>query len=279
MSNLYLPGARIIRGADSGPMLGGPRKVVWHTTENDPKTTTAANVANYLLRSGNTVHLLWHPLTGETVQMIPADRGGKGLENRPGGVETNRAGTYVIQIEVVGRASQPFTDGPCVGLPKIQAWLASLGIPAVWSGTEDRSAANWAKGGHHGHMDVPENSHTDPGRVNKAKLAAARAPVAPSRSVVRTVISALKAAVTGKLAITGVLDAATTKRLQRWANVTPDGVLGPNSWRHIQAKVNVTPDGVPGPNTWVHLQRLIGATPDGAPGPDTYRHLQTYLNR
>ena len=103
--------------------------------------------------------------------MIPANRGAKGLENRPGGVETNRAGTYVIQIEVVGRASQPFTSGPCVGLPKIQAWLASLGVPAVWSGTEDRSTVNWAKGGHFGHMDVPENSHTDPGRVDKTKLA------------------------------------------------------------------------------------------------------------
>lgn len=179
----YLPGAKVIPGSDSGPMLGGPRKVVWHTTENDPTTTTAANVAKYLLGSGNTVHILWHPLTGEMVQMIPANRGGKGLENRPGGVETNRAGTYVIQIEVVGRASQPFTDGPCVGLPKIQAWLASLGIPAVWSGTQDRSVASWAKGGHFGHMDVPENSHTDPGRVNKTKLAGPVQPVPPPKEI------------------------------------------------------------------------------------------------
>jgi len=171
VTNLYLPSAKIIAGSDSGPMLGGPRKVVWHTTENDPAKTTAANIAKYLLGSGNTVHLVWHPLTGEMVAMIPANRGGKGLENHPGGVETNRAGTYVIQIEVVGRASQPFTSGPCVGLPKIQAWLASLGVPAVWSGTEDRSTVNWAKGGHFGHMDVPENSHTDPGRVDKTKLA------------------------------------------------------------------------------------------------------------
>lgn len=177
--NLYLPGAKVIKGADSGPMLGGARKVVWHTTENDPATTTATNIAAYLQRSGNTVHLVWNPISGEIVQMIPANLGGKGLENRAGGVQTNRGGTYVIQVEVVGRASRPFTSGPMVGLSRIQAWLASLGVPAVWSGTPDRSTVNWAKGGHFGHADVPENSHWDPGKVNKALLANAPTPTAP----------------------------------------------------------------------------------------------------
>jgi hypothetical protein len=172
MTALYLPGATIIRGRDGGTMLGGPNKVVWHTTENDPTKTTASAIAHYLVSSGNTVHLVWNPVSGETVAMLPADLAGRGLENRAGGVETNRAGRVVIQIEVVARASQPFTDGPCNGLPEIQAWLASLGVPAVWSGTSDRSIANWAKSGHFGHMDVPENSHTDPGHVNKTKLTA-----------------------------------------------------------------------------------------------------------
>jgi len=174
MSN-WLAGAKVIFGRDGGPMLGGPRKVVWHTTENDPTRTTAANVAHYLVGTGNTVHLVWNPDTDEIVQMIPANRAGRGLENHLGGVETNRAGAVVVQIEVVGRASQPFTSGPLLGLPKILAWLASLGIPPVWVGTENRSVANWAKAGHFGHMDVPENSHTDPGRVDKAKLAKAPA--------------------------------------------------------------------------------------------------------
>jgi len=176
MTNLYLPGAKVIPGRDGGTMLGGPAKVVWHTTENDPAKTSATNVANYLVGSGNTVHLVWNPITGEIVQMIPANHAGRGLENRAGGVETNRAGRVVIQIEVVGRASQPFTNGPMVGLPKILAWLASLGIPAVWSGTPNRSTANWAKSGHFGHVDVPENSHTDPGNVDKTKLTAAPRP-------------------------------------------------------------------------------------------------------
>jgi hypothetical protein len=169
--SLWLPGANIITGSDSGPMLGGPAKVVWHTTENNPLTTTAAGVARYLQVTGNTVHLVWHPVSGEIVQMIPANRGGKGLENRPGGVQTNRAGKYVIQIEVVGRAAQPFTDRPMRNLPLIQSWLTGLGVPPVWSGTEDRSVENWGKGGHFGHMDVPENSHTDPGMVDKNLLA------------------------------------------------------------------------------------------------------------
>jgi hypothetical protein len=170
--SLYLPGAKIIPGRDGGLLLGGPAKVVWHTTENDPTQTTATNVANYLVGSGDTVHLVWNPVSGETVAMLPANLAGRGLENRAGGVETNRAGSVVVQIEVVGRASQPFTDGPCNGLAQIQAWLTSLGVPPVWAGTPDRSIANWAKGGHFGHMDVPENSHTDPGNVNKTKLTA-----------------------------------------------------------------------------------------------------------
>jgi hypothetical protein len=170
MTNLYLPGAKVIPGRDGGTMLGGPAKVVWHTTENDPTKTTATNVAKYLVGSGNTVHLVWNPVSGETVAMLPANLAGRGLENRAGGVETNRAGRVVIQIEVVGRASQPFTDGPCNGLPEIQAWLTSLGVPPVWSGTTNRSTVNWAKSGHFGHMDVPENSHTDPGLIDKAKL-------------------------------------------------------------------------------------------------------------
>jgi hypothetical protein len=168
--SLYLPGAKIVPGRDGGTMLGGPNKVVWHTTENDPTKTTALAIANYLLSSGNTVHLVWNPVSGEKVAMLPTDLAGRGLENRAGGVETNRAGRVVIQIEVVGWASQPFTDGPCNGLPEIQVWLRTLSVPAVWSGTLDRSIANWAKSGHFGHMDVPENSHTDPGLIDKAKL-------------------------------------------------------------------------------------------------------------
>ena len=168
--SLYLPGAKVIPGRDGGTMLGGPSKVVWHTTENDPTKTTASAIAHYLVGSGNTVHLVWNPVSGETVAMIPANVAGRGLENRAGGVETNRAGRVVIQIEVVGRASQPFTSGPCNGLPKILAWVASLGVPPVWSGTTNRSTVNWAKSGHFGHMDVPEQNHTDPGNVDKTKL-------------------------------------------------------------------------------------------------------------
>jgi len=168
--SLYFPGVVIISGRAGGTMLGGPNKVVWHTTENDPAKTTASDIAHYLVSSGNTVHLVWNPVSGEKVAMLPANLAGRGLENRAGGVETNRAGRVVIQIEVVGRASQPFTNGPCNGLPEIQVWLTSLGVPAVWSGTLDRSIANWAKSGHFGHMDVPENSHTDPGLIDKAKL-------------------------------------------------------------------------------------------------------------
>lgn len=179
MASMWMPGAKILRASsDGGSMLGGPKKVVWHTTENDPKRTSALNVARYLRRSGNDVHIVWNPVTGEIVQTIPANRAGKGLKNAPGGAQTNRGGTYVIQIEVVGQAAHPFTTGPCKNLDKILAWLKSLGVPATFPGGAPRrygssyvrSRAAWTKSGHFGHSQVPENSHGDPGAVSVSIL-------------------------------------------------------------------------------------------------------------
>jgi len=252
-------------------MLGGPAKVVWHTTENDPAKTTAKNVATYLVGTGNTVHLVWHPVTGETIQMIPAHHAGRGLENHPGGVETNRAGSVVIQVEVVGRASQPFTSGPMVGLSKILAWVASLGVPPVWSGTEDRSAASWAKAGHFGHMDVPENSHTDPGAVDKAKLCRGglttpQTPTRPAKPTsnaaqVKAIQGAVHVAVDGQFG-TGTLNACNAVIRRDTSQV-----------RYLQARVGARVDGLWGKASEVsrlvavgRIQDAIGVKADGVWG-------------
>jgi peptidoglycan hydrolase-like protein with peptidoglycan-binding domain len=182
LASMWLPGATIYKaGSDAGSMLGGAKKVVWHSTENDPNKASALSVAKYLKNSAHyEVHLVWNPVTGEIVQMIPANRGAKGLKNSSGGVQTNRGGTYVIQIEVVGQATKPFTDGPCKNLDKILSWLNGLGIPATWPAGQPkaypaayggtRSTSAWAKGGHFSHGQVPENVHGDPGHVDIKKL-------------------------------------------------------------------------------------------------------------
>lgn len=160
-------------------MLGGPKRVIWHTTENDPAKTTAATIAYYLNRVGYQCHLIWNPVSGEIIQMIPSDRAGRALRNLTGGVQTNRQGSVCTQIEVVGRAVNPFTDGPMVGRETVLEWVRSLGIPDVWPAgppprapkTHHASAQVWnTKAGHYGHSQVPENDHNDPGCIDIRKL-------------------------------------------------------------------------------------------------------------
>jgi nucleoid-associated protein YgaU len=73
---------------------------------------------------------------------------------------------------VVGRAANPFTDGPCRGLDRIMTWLRSLGVPDVFpsgvSGSRDRQT--WQRAGHFTHAVTPDNDHTDPGRINPRRL-------------------------------------------------------------------------------------------------------------
>lgn len=296
--NNWMPGAVIIASPeDGGSMLGGTRKVVWHTTENDPAKTTAVNVAKYLQKSGNGAHLIWHPVSGEIVQMIPANRAGRALENRAGGVETNRAGFLVIQIEVVGRASVPFTSGPMNGLLKIMLWLASLGVPAAWVGTTNRSMENWARSGHFGHVDVPENNHTDPGRIDTRKLMIAGVtatktsipkplpprPAPPTHDVPYTVNDVRNLQFHLNCAIDGVWGEKTdinalviraaacgkyfnTFTLQRAIGVNVDGVVGPATKEAIILKTS-------------QLQRVLRVTSDGHWGDQTNTAFYKFRNQ
>jgi len=158
---------------DGGPLSGGKPRVVWHSTENDPKITFASSIAAFLDRKGFSVHLVWNPVSGAIVQTIPANRYGRGLQEF--GFPTNTMGAPCIQIETVGFAAHPFTNGPCKGLGKIMDWLRSFGIPDVFpsgvAGNRDRQT--WARAGHFTHAVAPDNDHTDPGRINPKVLWAA----------------------------------------------------------------------------------------------------------
>ena len=61
-------------------------------------------------------------------------------------------------------------DTPLVGFDVLLGWMDSLGIPRTWPlgppqwQGNSRDSDIWnAQGGHYGHCNVPDNTHTDPG--------------------------------------------------------------------------------------------------------------------
>lgn len=299
MASMWLPGAKVVAATrDAGILTGSAKKVVWHTTENDPNKTSAANVARYLNSVGAQVHIVWNPVTGEIVQMIAANRGGRGLKNLLGGVDTNTSGGIVVQIEVVGQATKPFTDGPMKGLPTIVAWLRSLGIPDVWPAGDlkaypasyggTRSTSAWSKSGHFGHSQVPENDHGDPGDIDQSKITGSSKP--PAKPVTPPTPKP----------ISPKPETAKIVALQHALHVGADGMFGPTtlgaalavikrnlrSVSTLQRIVGTTPDGIWGPlseaarkRTVQSIQRIIGTYPDGIWGPKSVAAWAAFVKR
>jgi N-acetylmuramoyl-L-alanine amidase len=157
-----------ITGA-SGSYIGGPFKIVHHTTEGG--TVQAAFDAFAAHRSDP--HFTVDATT--IYQHIDTDLGARALRNVPSGLETNRE--RAIQIEVVGFAHRPKTKPTLRNVGRLCRWLEEThSIPRVWPnglpkpaindkdpGRHNRDAATWdTKGGHCGHCHVPENTHWDP---------------------------------------------------------------------------------------------------------------------
>jgi hypothetical protein len=75
-----MPGAGRIRAAiDGGPLKGGAPRVVWQALDADPRTVSAGLAAQRLDRLGRASHLVWNPVNGEIVQLIPILRAGRSL--------------------------------------------------------------------------------------------------------------------------------------------------------------------------------------------------------
>ena len=172
-----MPGAQHLEPKYPSPVLpdGKPRKCVWHVTDTAPGTMPG-NI-NVLHTEGYEPNLLWDPDTGDMVQWYPANQSSRSL------ITGNEDGSIVVQIEVIGLADVPFTNGPLKGFTEILTWLTQLGIPPVWPagpppawgphGTPAygynngyRDPTNWNQSGHFGHSNVPGNDHGDPGAIN-----------------------------------------------------------------------------------------------------------------
>lgn len=177
VAEAWLPGVTCVRAdGDGGRLSGGAPRVVWHTAERDPYATSARSVAHHLNSVDAQAHLVWNPLTAETVQMVPATRAACGLGGGRGGANTE--GRLCIQIEVVGFARDPFTAGPLHGLDAIMGWLDSWRVPRRWPAGPPRPAEQprnasrrqWSQGGHFGHSQVPGARHLDPGPIDIHKI-------------------------------------------------------------------------------------------------------------
>jgi hypothetical protein len=171
------PGAIWHAGNSAGNYIGGPWRIVWHTTGGH-------NLANAILTLAK--HNYWPHFTMDedhVYQHINTDFAARALQNHAGGVETNR--WHAVQIEMVARAEWPKTPALLAQAARLARWIESAhGIPQIWPngyplpaqgghdpGGHNRNAQNWLnQGGHYGHCHVPENTHWDPGTIDVAAL-------------------------------------------------------------------------------------------------------------
>ncbi len=206
-----MPGATRIRGAtDGGVLKGGAPRTIWQALGSDPRTVSARSAAQRLEALKRASHLVWNPLSGEIVQLIPVVRAGRSL-GWPEGVEQlcrlnserlrtqggwstvpahstlseiNAEGRLCVQICVVGFAWEPFTSGPMAGLQEILDWLDSWGMPRTWPAGRPapfphghasyRNRRLWARGGHFGASQVPDWTAAGPGAVDVERLTGRR---------------------------------------------------------------------------------------------------------
>ncbi|MER5302138.1 peptidoglycan-binding protein LysM [Streptomyces lasiicapitis] len=185
-ATVWIAGAiRLGDGSIGGAMdtPGNPPRVVHHSTESPAGGRYLESVGSYLIRVGAEPQLIYCPVTDRVGQFGPLNRSGRALRN-DGSRRTNREGRVCIQIEVLGRAKNPWTRGwdPAKkpGWQKILKAARSWGVPdrfpagppAKYPGPgKSRSRSTWQnKGGHFSHGDIPGNDHGDPGAIDTAKV-------------------------------------------------------------------------------------------------------------
>lgn len=217
MTHAWMPSAgRKPAAADGGPLQGGAPRAVWQSLDTDPRVVSARSAAQRLDQLGRAGHLVWNPLNGEVIQLIPIVRAARslgcpeGLEHAgpPGPEEAgtiagpadhaasaraarclapaNAEGRLCVQICVVAFAWDPFTSGPMTGLQAIVQWLDTWGIPRQWPAgrpapfphghAAPRSRRLWARGGHFGASQVPGWTAAGPGSVDVEMLTGRAAP-------------------------------------------------------------------------------------------------------
>jgi len=172
-------GGQSIGGAMDHPE--NPPRATWHTTESPSGRTYFYSIAAYLIRIAAEPQVIYDPDSDLLGQFGPLTQSGRALKN-DGTRRTNREGRVNIQVEVLGKASSPWTKGfdPAAkpNYRKLLAGMRAHGIPNVWPAGKppataaaaakgSRSRTTWqTKGGHYAHAHVPGNDHWDPGAID-----------------------------------------------------------------------------------------------------------------
>jgi LysM repeat protein len=175
--NDYCPGAVLSLQPGGGGLNDSlPARAVWHITWDalrpDGSQPDFGAVSNYLKKVGYCPTIMWNPFTGYIEQFYPASQSARAL------AAWNEDGAVNVQVEVFfspgcvvnGVKYATVADTPLIGLDTILEWMDSLGITRTWPLGSPRWQGNsrdvnvWnANGGHYGHCNVPDNTHTDPG--------------------------------------------------------------------------------------------------------------------
>lgn len=180
-------------GKSGGDFVDGYKpRVVVHTTE----TRVIPKYRDKLGRAGYTApHITYDPAADLTVQHTSLNTAARALKNASGGVETNRAFAYQIEVvcysdekiaeRVGGLKVSDLTDHHYERIAGIVDWLcdnkgvarmvrvprpapkAGVSSPARMTPTEWRNF-----NGICGHFEVPENTHWDPGAFDFQRLMA-----------------------------------------------------------------------------------------------------------
>lgn len=183
MADAWLPGAvRLHTRHDGGHLKGGAPRAVWLTSETAPDRISARSAADDLEKRGRSVHLVWNPWDGGLVQMVPACRAARMLDD-----EVGREGRVCFQILVIGFAREPFTAGPLLGLDRITGWLDVWRVPRRWPAGQPlpspeayhapRERRLWAHGGHYGASQVPGEADAAPGAIDVRRITDPGTPV------------------------------------------------------------------------------------------------------
>lgn len=202
-------------------MKGGAPRVVWLTLGADPQLISAHSAAERLNQLGRPCHLVWNPLTGQTVQLIPIVRAALALgagsdidyegpadatpgaypaglltaQPNDGAADVHTEGRLCVQVGVVGSGRAPFTSGPMTGVRAILDWLDSWQITRCWPAGRPvpfghahaavRSRRLWACGGHFGASQVPCCLAAGPGAIDLERLTGAPIPLARGAALSR----------------------------------------------------------------------------------------------
>lgn len=158
--------------------VGGPWRIVWHTTEG-----SSALDAFALFQK----HFSWPHFTVDedhVYQHYDTSVASRSLVHPPG-VETNH--WHAVQIELVAYAAQAKTPALLARAAHLARWIEKVhGVVQAWPngyplppknggdpGGHNRDATTWTKqGGHYGHCHVPGNAHWDPGLIDVHALMA-----------------------------------------------------------------------------------------------------------